>query len=286
MSKKNNIPTGRFKWNENKWLLSLLFIVSIIAISCSKPECGADSDCSSKKCFSSKCENDKCLYRSRGSCCGNKLMDSIEDDKPGNKCTCPSDYGKCEGRGKIKVGLKTEDAKYMRYYCSNDEQCVLGAAESDIFHENFLDTMTSGFFKASSIVKYNTPFDINNDAFEYTINLEDANKNLAFPIELKKIRLMLNSEVAAEMLIAEQELGSDISLNDIGDKVVISVPLNLGYKPREIEQAGVVRYIIDYTYTKNVPSGKAPDGTTIYSQELVREKFNAPSKKVFFIRTE
>lgn len=275
----------------NKWLtLSLLFIVSIIvsiiAISCSKPECRANSDCASKKCFSSKCENDKCLYYYQSSCCGNKLMEGIEDDKPGNKCTCPSDYGRCEGRGKVKIGLKTEDAKYLHYYCSNDEQCVLGVLESDIFHENFLDTMTSGFFKASSIVKYNTPFDIKNDAFEYTINLEDVNKNLAFPIELKKIRLMLNSEAAAEMLIAEQELGSDSSLNDIGDKVVIRVPLNLGYKPREIEQAGTVRYIIDYTYTKNVPSGKLPDGTTIYSREFIREKFNAPSKKVFFVRTE
>ncbi len=67
---------------------------------------------------------------------------------------------------------------------------------------------------------------------------------------------------------------------------MISVPLNLNYRPQELEEAGSVRYIIDYVYTKRVLSGKAADGTSTFSDEAVRATFTAPSKPVFFVRSE
>ena len=270
-----------------KIMLFLFFIIALIALSaCAKRECKADGDCFSKKCFSSRCENYKCAYSSQPNCCGNKAAESIEDGKPGNKCTCPADFGKCEGKGKVKVGLKTEDAKYLHYYCGDNEKCVLGAESSDIVPQNILDPITAGYFKASSTIRYNTPFDIKNDAFEFTITLEDASKNMALPIELTKIRMMYNSESKSELLITEQDLGPDTLLNRIGDRAVIRVPLNLGYKPREIEEEGSLRYSIDYSYGKIVPGAKTADGTAVNGQETAREKFTSPSKRVFLVRSE
>ncbi len=274
------------KPKRNKVALLLLLIAMLAIAGCSRPECKADGDCSPKKCFSSRCESGKCSYSFQNNCCGNKISENTEDGKLGNKCTCPADYGKCEGKGKIQFGLKSEDARYLHYYCDGNEQCVLGVERNDVVPQNFLDPIAAGFFKATSVISYNSPFDIKNDIFEYAITLDDTSKGMAFPIELTKIRLMFNGESAAEMLVAEQDLGHDSRLNSIGDKLVIRMPLNLGYKPREIEEAGSLRYGIDYNYIKSVPSGKAADGTLIYSPEIVREKFSSPSKRVFFVRSE
>ena len=126
------------------------------------------------------------------------------------------------------------------------------------------------FFKATSIVTYNKPFDVGNDNFEIRITLDDISKELVLPIELKNVRLLYSSGyVKSELLVAEKEL--DMGIEEIGEPVTISVPLNLGYKPKEIEETGSIRYSINYAYTKR--------------DELVRERFNSPSKQVFFIRS-
>jgi hypothetical protein len=207
----------------------------------------------------------------------------MESGRQGSKCACPEDYGKCEGKGKVKSGSKMQDAVYAHYYCDDDE-CVLGVEEKDALPQNFLDTISTGFFKASSIIKYNKPFDMGMDTFDLTISLDDEGKDLVLPIKATKIRLLFIGEGArSELLIAELDL--DDEFNEIGDEMKISVPLNLDYKPQQLEESGSVKYSIDYTYAKKVPSGKAPDGTRLYEEEIVREKFTAPSKKVFFVRS-
>jgi len=272
------------KINKGHVLLIALLAAALVISSCAKPECRTSADCAPRACFLSKCEDKKCEYSLQRNCCGNRLNESIESGKPGNKCTCPSDYGKCEGKGKIKIGSREEDAQYVKYYCSADSQCVLGVEKKDVAPQNFLDLINTGFFKASSVIKYNKPFDAGRDSFEFTITLDDLGKDLILPIFLTKARILYSSEYArAEQLIAEKDI--DSVLNGVGDKSSISTPLTLSYKPQEIEETGSIRYSIDYTYKKQVASGRKPSGENIYTNETVRATFTAPVKPVFLFRS-
>lgn len=266
-------------------VLFLFFAITLIAISsCAKAECKTSADCQSRTCFLSKCESKKCIYTLQTNCCGNRVNDTTEDGKPGNQCTCPQDYGKCEGKGKVKIGSRIEDATYAHYYCNANEQCVLGVEKNDVAPQNFLDTMDIGFFRASSVVKYNKPFDAKRDSFEFNVALDNIGKDLVVPVTLTKIRLLFSSEYTRiEQLIAEQDLG--IALNGVGDQSSANVPLNLNYRPQDVEEAGGLRYIIDYAYKKKVASGKTANGTNVYSDEIVRASFTAPVKPVFFVRS-
>ena len=273
------------KINKSHVLLIALFTAALIIMSsCAKPECRTSADCTPKTCSLSRCDGGKCAYASQSSCCGNQVKESVESGKPGNQCTCPADYGKCEGKGKIKIGSREEDTQYIKYYCSTDNQCVLGVEKKDIAPQNFLDQVNPGFFKASSVIKYNKPFDISRDSFEFTISIDDLGKDLILPIFLTKAKILYSSEYArAEQLIAEKDI--DSVLNGVGDKSTISMPLTLSYKPQEIEEIGSIRYSIDYTYKKQVASGRKTSGENIYTNETVRATFTAPVKPVFLFRS-
>lgn len=256
----------------------------IITAGCAKAECKTSADCvAPKPCAIPKCEKSKCTAIQQINCCGNNVKESIENGKPGGKCTCPQDYGKCEGKGKVAIGSRTEDTRYLSYYCNADSQCVFGFDEKEVFPQNFLDSINDarGFFKVSSVLKYNTPFDISKGAFEITISLDDASKDLVLPVQLTRIKLFFNSQYGgAEQLIADQELSS--MLNGVGEKARISAILNLGYRPKEAEESGSLRYSIDYVYTKRVLSGKV-NGTNTYSNEIARAALAPPPKPIFFV---
>ena len=272
------------KINKNH-LLFLFFAVALIAIaSCTKAECNSSSDCLSKTCSIPRCDNGKCAYTIQTNCCGNKLKEAIENGKPGSKCTCPDDYGKCEGKGKISISSRTEDATYLHYLCNSDSQCVLDVDKNDVIPQNILDSINIGFIKASSVAKYNKPFDVKKDKFEFAVYLDDISNDLILPVQLAKIKILFSGEsTRTELLVAEKEL--DNTLNGVGDQSTITTPLNLNYKPSGSEESGYIRYIIDYGYTKRVLSSKTLNGTSIYTKELVRATFASPSKPVFFVRS-
>lgn len=266
-------------------ILFLLLVTSLVVLSsCAKPECKDNPDCASRTCYIPKCEDKKCSYNMQRNCCGNRINESIENGMPGGKCTCPQDYGKCEGKGKVKRGSREEDAAYVRYFCNENSQCVFGIDGKDATRQNLLDTTNTGFFKVSSIVSYNKPFEVAVGTFDFTITLDDAGKDLIFPVVLTKIKILYSGENArVEQLVAENEINA--FFNGIGEKAAINTPLTFNYKPQELEEQGSFRYSVDYTYKKRVPSGKAPDGTTLYSEETVRSTFNTPSKPVFLVRS-
>lgn len=266
-------------------LLFLFLVIILITISgCTKAECRTSSDCGLKACAVAKCQDKKCVYASQSNCCGNLVKEAIENGKPGSQCTCPSDYGKCEGKGKIKIGSRTEDAQYVKYFCNVDNKCILGVERQDIAPQNFLDSINTGFFKASSVAKYNKPFDASRDIFEFSITLDDASKDLLLPVLLTKAKILYSSEYSrTELLIAEKELNA--VLNGVGDKSSISLPLTLNYRPQEIEELGSIRYSMDYTYRKQVLAGRTSNNTNIYSNETVRASFTAPVKPVFLVRS-
>ena len=271
------------KTKRSQIILFLLFIViSAIAVSCSKPECKTSSDCVTRKCYLLKCNDKKCSYSLLRNCCGNKLTETTENGQPGNKCSCPDDYGKCEGKGKVKAGSRMENATYLHYLCDSYNQCVFGVDEKDVVRQNLLDTISTGFFKASVVMQYNKPFDVAGGSFDFTASLDDTGKDLVLPVALTKIKLLYTGQNArVEQLIAEKDL--DMFLNAISNKVIISTPLTFSYRPQEIEEQGSLRYSIDYTYTKRVSTGRAPDGTMIYAQEVARSTFTSTAKPVFFV---
>ena len=123
------------------------------------------------------------------------------------------------------------------------------------------------------------------DAFELKITLDDANKDLVMPVKFNKVQVLLSTDYSrSELLIAEKNIDNDIPM--VGNTVTLNIPLNLDYRPQQVEETGTVRYVVDFSYNKRVVSSRKPDGSPVYDQELVREKFNSPSKQVFFVRSE
>jgi|GEM_PF-1208606 hypothetical protein len=273
-----------FKPNRYSIMLFLFFVIILMISGCSKTECKTSADCGQRTCFLSKCQDKKCAYELQRNCCGNRINESIENGKPGNQCTCPQDYGKCEGKGRIRIGSRTEDAQYVKYFCNVDSQCVLGVDKREISPQNFLDTINPGFFKASSIIKYGKPFDAAKDRFEFAITLDDAGKDLVLPVTITNVKLFFSGEFSrTELLIAEMEFNS--VLNGVGDKAILNIPINLDYRPQELEESGGLRYALDYVHKKKVLSGKTANGTNIFSDETVRASFTSPSKPVFLVRS-
>ncbi len=236
-------------------------------------------------CQISKCEVKKCAYTPQANCCGNGIKDQLENGRLGNRCTCPQDYGKCEGKPQVKVTGKMEDALYAHYFCDFENRCALGVERKDVTSQNFLDAINAAYFKASFVVRYDKPFDMRRDSFEIKLTLDDTSKDMVLPLHILGVKILFTGATSrSELLIAEKSLDSVI--NSVGDSVTIDVPLNLDYKPQEVEEAGSIRYNIDYTHGKNVPNGRAADGTTLYKEEPVRDRFFAPAKPVFLVRTE
>lgn len=265
----------------------LLALVLLVLSACAKKEveCATSADCLQKACHISRCAEDKCSYNMQTNCCGNGLQEGTENGKPGNKCSCPKDYGACEGRGRVGIGGRTQNTTYIYYHCNEKEECVFGINEKDIEIQNFYDTISIGFFKASVLVTYNKPINVNRGTFKFRISLDDAGKDIVLPVTLTKLKLFYSPDLSrAEQIISEKELDSNVA--NIGDEILIEAPLGLGYKPKEVEETGSFRYVIDYKYEKSIATGKAPNGSFIYSNELVRSSFNSLAKPVFFVKSE
>lgn len=272
--------------NNRHLIMFFLLVISLIVLaSCSKAECKTSADCPVRACSQPKCGEGKCIYTQQINCCGNNLQEAFEDGKPGDKCTCPQDFGKCEGIPKVKMSGRDFDATYAKYYCNQYNRCVLGVESKDASAQTFLDAIGAEYFEASSVVKYNKPFDMKRDSFELKVTIDDANENLVTPVQFTGVKLLYTGITSrSEQLIAEKELDSKIS--KIGDSITISVPLNMGYKPEEVEEAGSVRYTLDYSYKKKVVAGRTPEGSPVYQEEFARDKYNSPSKQVFLVRSE
>jgi hypothetical protein len=272
--------------NNKQLLLFLLLAVSLIVLAaCSKSECKTTSDCASRACAVSRCSEAKCIYTVQTNCCGNGLKESFEDGKPGDKCSCPQDYGKCEGIPKVNVRSRELDATYATYYCNQFNRCVMGSNPSDASLQTFLDNIYDEYFEASSVMQYNKPFDMRRDTFEVKFTVDDVNDNLVMPVTLTGIRILyVGATSRSEQLIADKEVNAAIT--KVGGSASLSVPLNLGYKPQEVEETGSFRYVIDYTYTKNIQKGRDSSGNPVYEAEFTRNKYNSPSKQVILVRSE
>ncbi len=253
-------------------LVILIFLIS----GCSKAECEVSSDCGSLTCKTSSCVDGDCQFTSKRNCCGNGEEDEIEDGKPGNKCTCPADYGKCEGKGKIKVGSRSYDTEYLEYLCENNE-CVFGVDKEEVKENTLLDEKDFSLFRLETLATFNKPFDTRRDDFNFRITLKDTDDMLVPPIRINKIILR-----DGEVLFGEKEV--DQALNGIGDRIIVNVPVT--YDLEQLEEDRRLSYKVDYEFTQKVKDERLPNGTYTYKNTLMREDYETRFQtKVFFVRS-
>ena len=267
-----------FKIKKSLILLVILAFSSLFLLSgCGKKECKVNSDCASLACSTAKCADNKCEYAPVPNCCGNGIKDATENGKPGDKCTCPEDYGKCEGKGKIMVANREFDAQYLKYLCNAENKCVFGVDEKSIQVQRLIDDKVFSFFELETIVEFNKPFDIKNDNFKFEFNLKDDNEDLVYPIKFTEIQL-LDREVFFGSTAIDKELSK------VGDKISINVPVD--YQLADIEEERQLSYKLRFEYTKRLRTGTNPDGTYSYKNEPEREEYQKFfGSKIFFVKT-
>ena len=96
--------------------LFLIFLSFLLFIpGCGESECEVDNDCYKNTCFESSCVKEECVHNALLNCCGNDIKEDVEDGSPGNKCTCPEDYGICKG----------DEGEYFEQRCNEFDECVI-----------------------------------------------------------------------------------------------------------------------------------------------------------------
>ena len=257
-------------------MIPLLIIAFIFLNSCGKAECKKDSDCLSTTGQKVSCIDKQCKSTLIPNFCGNDKKEETEDGKPGNKCTCPQDYGKCEGRLKIGEGRRAIDSKFLMYHCDN-EVCVLGVPEEDVREITLLDERDFNLFKWETTVTYNEPFDVKKDAFSFKIYVADDSDDIVFPIKLNRIILR-----DGELIFGEKQI--ELSLDAVEESITFEAPVSFNLEePEEVKR---LSYKINYEHEKRVRDQRLDDGTYSYKNELVRDDYEKRfTTKINFVRS-
>jgi hypothetical protein len=267
-----------FKINVRFLVIMLLFAAFIVG-GCGKAEieCSANSDCNQRTCSTASCIQNQCKYTIIPNCCGNSLKEAVENGKAGSSCTCPADYGACEGKAQSIVNGRAFETEYVEKFCQQDE-CITGVPKEKIRQISLLDEHDFNFFIVETIVTYNEPFDASGDLFRFRISVKDDSQDLVFPIKLNKIILK-----DGEIVYGEKQL--DLFLNGLGDTVKFDIPVF--YQLENVEKVGRLSYQINYEYNKRVKETRLPNGSYSYKQELVRDDYeNKFTTKLTFFESK
>ena len=267
---------------ENKFIISLLIFVILLTSGCK--ECKVNSDCDSKvresyssyseKCLDVECNvNNKCEIDIINNCCGNKRC---EENVGENKCTCETDCGKCEGKGKVKIGSREYDAKYIKYYCNETDDCVFGVEKSLIRNIDLTDSRDLRYFKMGMTSSLDQPFNIDSSKFEVKIKIEDTDEDLVFPVTITSLKL-----TEGEFLIGEKIFNKELKY--VGDYFIGEIPISAD-SMQEIEEEKRMTLVIDYVYIINERVGRNDEGDPIYEKKTVRDSYEKRySSKLFFV---
>ena len=236
-----------------------LLIIAGCTQSSDAQSCKTVADCTPKKCYTSSCTENKCVYIAQQGCCGNAYKDALEDGKAGNECTCPADYGQCDGKAKIAYGSGFYDAKYVKRQCIQN-QCIMGVNPDDLKPLTLLDQAKFNAFSMEVTTSFNQPFRVPTDSFTFRLTLKDAKDTLVYPIRFTHITLS-----SGEVLYGEKDLTA--ILGGVGDAVSFSVPISYHLIQPEEEQK--LKYKLEYGYTLNTEVRDASGMTTV--QKTFRE---------------
>lgn len=208
-------------------------------------------------------------------CCGNSVKEATEDGLPGNECTCPADYGACEGAATIEIRNREYPAKYLKKFCDSNNQCVFGVDPDEVVERKLVDERSTSFFTLETQTTFNNPFNIQKDRFHFKIILRDGSEELVLPIKIISVKLK-----EGEILYGEKTVNN--VLNNIGESVSTIIPVS--YQPAEVEEERPISYKIDYEYTKRVKKDRNPDGTYNYDEAIERESFEKRfTSKIYFV---
>jgi hypothetical protein len=243
--------------------LFLLIASLLFTISCSESECEKALDCEQKDCFIASCDNGECKYSAKMNCCGNMLKEDIEDGKPGNKCTCPEDYGECDK----KIG------EYLQEYCDGNK-CVAGVPENVIKTKTVSDDKGSTLFDLNLLTEYDEPFVIGTSQIKVTIEMTDDHDDLKPPVVIKRLRLFGKND----LLLGEFD--NNLLLYRVGDKVY--APIEFDFDMGEAEEERDVELKVDYEYNKP-KRVRGDDGEYYYEDTIYRKDFTISYRDDFVL---
>ena len=273
MSNKNYISTI---------VIAVLLIVLLVGLTaCGKPaptskntsssvsQCKTDNDCLTllnktlKKCMSAYCGAGRCKTQISQNCCGNNISEEIENGLPGNKCTCPQDYGTCNST--VKYGDSTAKlvaAKYIQKSCL-DNQCQ--TIYDDLSQRNieFFTAWPSSGFSMNIYINYPNLFYKDNSTMEIELKLTDYDpEKISGPIVINEIRLMESSKILSK-------INPGIALIDIGQSAKNDITMT-GYDFVYPEEYKTVVLNFDYEY---VPLQKTTvNGVAKYKELPIERK--------------
>lgn len=196
---------------KSNFFLIGIVIFSITISGCSrvadsKDSCKLDSDCQDKKCMNKLCENKMCNYNPISNCCGNGIKEDIEDGVPGSSCSCPEDYGPCQGPVN----------EYLEYVCNEDLSCAMEVKKSLLKLLTKTNNVDLDKISLAIVSTYNQPFNLKKD----TINIDFLVKSMSELInefKIKKITLLMREKQDRMVKLGEKEV--EKYLWDVGDKV-------------------------------------------------------------------
>ncbi|MEM2915924.1 MAG: hypothetical protein QXT19_00995 [Candidatus Woesearchaeota archaeon] len=191
-----------------KYAVIAVIVLLIVLVGCTKAECRKDADCI-KPHFTGKCIDKKCAYTPIPNECGNLKCEEEE-----NKCSCPQDCGKCEG----KIG------KYLVQSCNAQKECVQDIPPAIQKPITTTRELSTGGTKISVTTTFNQPFNIKKDQIEldFGINFLAPTMN-----DLKITRLELTGTTPDKRTIPLSDKVTSKSLFVTGktkEKLIIDFP--------------------------------------------------------------
>lgn len=221
-------------------LLAVLFLAG-----CGESECESAADCSSGECFTDDCVDGECEKEPIPDCCGNGMAEEGE-----NACTCPEDVSEeCDGEVIVRTtsGGTDIEAEYLEYGCK-DDKCVsvIKGEQREIpltFDENF------GRFELSFDVRFNEPFNIDEDEIIINGKLRSSSDSFKPPLKLNEIKA-----VVGDTKYGGKEL--DIELHEKGDDFTIELPLDYIPEYPEVEERIKIKLYYEETYYTNKEKGE------------------------------
>ncbi len=190
--------------------LAIIAVVALLLVlaGCGKAECKKDSDCT-KPHFTGKCIDKKCAYTPIPNECGNLKCEAGE-----NKCSCPDDCGKCEG----KIG------KYLTLSCNAQKECVQDIPAAMQKPITLTRELTTGGTRISVTTTFNQPFNTKKDQFELDFGINALAPTMS---DLKITRLELTGMTPDRRTIQLSDKTTSKILFETGkatEKLIIDFP--------------------------------------------------------------
>lgn len=219
-----------------KFLFLLLIVFLLVLISgCKKcpSSCSDGNECTTDDC--GEHTNYECTHKIIDGCtCGDTECDK---DIGENKCTCPSDCGKCSG----------EINNYVEMSCVNDE-CVTALKDDvKIVTQTEKIDMKSSRFQVDLKLTYDNPMNIVTTPIEFVFRLDDLSE------EIDSLFITGISISDLEGIFMGETLFNEPLVN-IGDTFTKEIDLS-GYSNVDPRNEKKLSFEIAYEYDKKTSSG-------------------------------